>query len=712
MKKRSLRAQRHASRFPGRKRHSGWYAIEKTGIVEEGTFSATRQGFGFFIPQDESRAHYPEDILIPQGYTGGAMHGDLICVSLVPKSIGSGRKVEYIARVLRVLRRAKIDLFGTVDKLAPFAEKKGRLFSMRTLDSKDSTSVFVVDTAGFTVAPGQLVRAQIVAYPKEGRSEIAVRIVQVFGEADSLAANYAALLQDAAVPVVFSQAVQESAKRSANQAIVCGDRLDLREKLIFTIDGADAKDLDDAISLEKTETGYLLGVHIADVSHYVPGGSATDAEAYLRGNSIYFVDQVVPMLPQILSNGACSLQAGAERYALSAMITLDRDGAITGCTLHESVICSAIRGVYSELNDVLQQGSRSAFYPKYALLFPKTLPTMVELYEILAQKHRSAGALDFETPESQFILGPDGTVQQILPVVRGTSERLIEQFMLCANEAVAAFLHSKGLPCIYRVHAVPDQDRMQAFILLAHACGLDVRGVNSAQITALQVQHLMAQAKQKNLASALDPVLLRSLAKAKYASTPSGHFGLATAIYCHFTSPIRRYSDLCVHRIVKAFLHEEDIENYRERATEIAQQCSACENRAQRITRDIEDLCRVLYMQRQLGQYFVGTVSSVHTFGFFVMLENTCEGFVPIETLSGIWQYDAQRYSLRCKDRLVTLGQKIRVRLVDADIVQRRILLEPKDAFLSIEQHRQTGAGSAVSQRQRKKRYTPHQRKR
>ena len=645
-----------------------------------GTFSASRRGFGFFVPSDELRQTFPEDIFIPAEKTGGAMQGDAVLVFLQKDRFARDAHRVYIAAVAKIIQRAVKTVSGVLCA-APAAEsRKAPAFLLQPTDLRIDRTVYV-DQAPPSAQSGQLVSLAITSYPDTADAPLHGDVVRIYGDAAARGANYESILEAAGVRTDFPPQAIAYAQQRAQRRVMKKQRLDLRDKIIFTIDSESAKDLDDAVSVERTEQGYLLGVHIADVSEYVAADSCLDEEAYLRGNSIYFVDRVIPMLPQALSNGSCSLNGGVSRYALSALISLDKAGNILSCELHESIIRSAVRGVYSELNDITARGKASPYYRKYAKLFPHVYPTMCELYEILSEKHRRAGALDFDTEESRFVLGEDGEIAKIVPAQRGVAERLIEQFMLCANEAVALWLHARGLPCIYRIHEQPDAARLSDFLQLAREYSLDVSKIDPEHVTPLQLQTLMTRAKERGLSEALDPLLLRCLAKAKYASVSAPHFGLATEYYCHFTSPIRRYSDLCVHRIVKAALRNTKVALSAQKAARIAQQCSECETNAMTVERDIEDLYRVRYMEKFIGQTMQGCVSSVCSFGFFVRAENTCEGIVPIASLAGVWQYEEKRARLFGPGGVIALGQRVTVSVEAADTLRRRVtfsLVGPK----------------------------------
>lgn len=657
-----------------------------------GTFRANAKGFGFLTPDARYAAFYEEDLFVGCDNTGGAMNGDTVMVRVTESKRDdrrggnrrfSDRREPQRAEgsVIRIITRALTHVIGTLYVEPPRTGKGAPRYYVEPDNMKITCIVNIPPKDCGDAAVGDKVECEIVKYPKPDYPQALGRITHVFGDTMSRGANYEVILRENRIRGEFAPEIEAEAARMSAMPLSPDGRLDLRDKIIFTIDSAEAKDLDDAISLELTEDGYLLGVHIADVSEYVREGSIIDGEAFLRGTSVYFADKVVPMLPKALSNGSCSLNGGEDRYALSALISLDRNGNITGCECRETLINSKIRGVYAELNDILANGEASVYYEKYALLFPAVYPEMVKLYEILDQKNRAKGALELETAEPKFILDEEGYPVDIVKRERGISECLIEQFMLCANEAVASWLYEMQMPCIYRVHEEPPMDKIQSFSEFAYNLNLDIRPLKHKQLRPLDMQAVMNEAKEKGLDMILSTVMLRSLAKAKYSRTQGIHFGLATEFYCHFTSPIRRYPDLSVHRIVKTVLRgemdETTLKSMEAFAEKSAVQSTECEIRALTAERAIEDLYKVLYMQNSVGMEFDGIISSVTSFGFFVELDNTCEGLVPIQSLDGFFEFNEKHLSLTCGRTQYKLGQRVRVSIERADLITRKIDMEP-----------------------------------
>lgn len=646
-------------------------AVKFSGVTK-GTFRASARGFGFVTPDgitDKSK-----DIYIPREYTFDALDGDSVLVSLTKTKGRSTDGHSDEGKIIKIVSHGLTTFTGTL--LIARGRKKTRPLYYIVPDNKKLNIDVIIDPDKLSDADvGDKVEVEILKYPSSKNAGKG-QIITVFGESDSLLANYNAVLHSHNIKTLFPKNVLEDADRLSETQITTDARLDLREKIIFTLDGKDAKDLDDAISVDKTDSGYILGVHIADVSHYVTENSSLDEEAFVRGTSVYFADKVVPMLPKALSNGICSLNGGEDRYTLSAFVTLDKKGEIVDVDLKESIINSKIRGVYSELNDVIKNGDKSEFALKYKKISDTVLPDMLELYEILSKKSAKRGALDIETAEAKILVNEYNEPTQIIKVERGITEMLIEQFMLCANEGVANWLSWRDMPCVYRIHENPDDEKMRSFALFAQNLGINTSPLNSKTIHPTSLRKVVEDAKKKGLESIISNVLLRSLMKAKYSSNCSPHFGLAIDKYCHFTSPIRRYPDLATHRIIKKVLHGEINENnvgkYLAFATQAAINSGENEVKAQMAERDIEDLYKSYYMLQYIGSTFKGVITSVTSFGFFVELENTCEGLVPIASLDGYYTFDERSYTLSNGSEIYSLGMEVEVLIYDVDIITRK----------------------------------------
>jgi ribonuclease R len=677
--------------------------LEKTGVITHtkrgkiikiedsnrinGIFHATSRGFGFVTP-DNKAGQSENEIFIAKENSLGAMNGDRVQVRRLTSRSGDTPEGEIVL----IIQHAISEVIGTFREIVerPLKSKKNRKklprraeikrFIVKPDDPKLNFKVNIPPSVKNSAEDGDKVLVRITKYPHSSGAKsrdvdnATGKVLRIFGESDTKNANYLSILYENGIRTKFGDDVLTEAKKVASLPITAAGRLDLRDKIIFTIDGPDAKDFDDAISIDRDGDGYLLGVHIADVSHYVRPGSALDQEALARGTSLYFIDKVVPMLPEELSNGVCSLNRDTDKYTLSALIKLDSDGNILDISLHESIISSKLRGVYPELNDVIEKHEDSEFWEKYAFLFPDTLPVMLELYEKLYNKYVSRGALELETVESVFVLNDEGMPVDIVKRERGVSERLIEQFMLCANEAVATWLTNKGMPCVYRIHEEPTEEKVQAFSIFAHNIGLNTTPLRRKKIHPGAYQQVYLEAKEKGIETILTVVMLRSLMKAKYSSAPTPHFGLGCDLYCHFTSPIRRYPDLAVHRIIRAILSGNvNINALSAFADEAAIKSSENELRALNAERDIEDLYKVIFLSDKIGEEFDGVISSVTSFGLFVELSNTCEGLVQISEMDGYFDFDERALTLTCGRLVYRLGDKVRVRLTECDIVTRKI---------------------------------------
>ncbi|MBE6671050.1 MAG: ribonuclease R [Ruminococcaceae bacterium] len=646
-------------------------ATRFSGFVR-GTFRASARGFGFVTP--DGKAVKERDIFIPRDNTFDAIDGDIVLVNLTPQKYRGSQGQSDEGKVIKIISHTAKTLTGTL--LLSRGKKKTRPVFYVVPDNKKFNFDVLINREDLSDADiGDKVEVEILRYPSV-KYACRGKITAVFGESDSLLANYNAVLHSHNIKTLFPKDVLESADKLSESEILPDGRLDLRDKTIFTIDGKDAKDLDDAISVERTDDGYILGVHIADVSHYVTEDSALDEEAFVRGTSVYFADKVVPMLPKALSNGICSLNAGVDRYTLSAFVSLDKNGEITDVDVKESIINSKVRGVYSELNDVIEKEKQSEYYDKYKHITSDTLPLMLELYRILDKKSAKRGALDIETTEAKIIVNEYNEPTDIIKIERGITEMLIEQFMLCANEGVANWLSWRDMPCVYRIHENPDPEKIKAFDMFAYNLGLNTSVLHTKTLHPTALRKVLTEAKEKGLDGVLSKILLRSLMKARYSSGCQAHFGLAIDKYCHFTSPIRRYPDLATHRIIKKVLKGEidsrNVGRYTAFATKAAINSSENEIKAQMAERDIEDLYKSVYMLNFIGQTFKGIITSVTSFGFFVELDNTCEGLVPISSLNGYYDFDERSYSLSNGVDKFTLGMEVEVLIENVDIITRK----------------------------------------
>ncbi len=630
----------------------------------EGIFQSNSKGGVFF--ENINGALSENKYFVDLDSTHGAMNGDTVRVKL--------RQSDASAFVREVLVRASGKLIGTLI----FDERYTPQFYFEPEDSKIRFEFAVVGAQdGIKLNDGDKAELEITHYPHYADDIPEGIITHVFGSGNTVLANYEAILHSLEIPIEFSPETLKEAETEAAGTIVLDGRTDLRDKFIMTIDGADAKDLDDAVSVEHYGEGYLLGVHIADVSHYVKEGGAIDIAAFERGTSVYFTDKVVPMLPKSLSNGICSLDSDVDRYALSAFIQIDKFGEIEKCELKKSVIRSKIHGIYSEFNKLISGEADEKLLEKYSLLTDERLDTMLELYRLLRHRNENRGALDLDSAEGTVLLDENGMPEDVLVRERGEGERLIEQFMLCANEAVAAWLTDRGYPCVYRIHEAPNKEKVSDFIKFAQAIGIDTGYVKLDRLTPAYFGKILDKAKKKGLGEQVSYMVLRTMNKAKYSENNSSHFGLASKNYCHFTSPIRRYPDLAVHRIITNALKNPDVGSlkakYSSFCVSAAKKSSETEVRAMEAEREIEDLYKCLFMQKFVGKILDAHVSSVTSFGLFCMTDKLCEGLVPINSMKNRYRFDKETLTLNSFDHTYRLGDKVKVKVVSADISTRKV---------------------------------------
>lgn len=633
-------------------------------IVERGIFASSRSGFGFV-----ARECGGDDIFIPEGKSMGAIDGDFVEVIYHRYENRFGEE-KTEGRVRKIIEYGRKTVVGVaVEEWIRHGKRRYRAVFLQPDDHNMSTKLPISDTL-VEFETGDKIFAEII---RNGTPTPECRVIDCFGEAESKEANYQAILAESEIPIDFTPEELAEAERLASTPISPEGRV-VRDEIILTIDGEGAKDLDDAVSLRKLPGGkWRLGVHIADVSEYVCEKTALDRAAMARGTSVYFTDKVVPMLPPALSNGSCSLNAGEEKYTLSAIIDLEKDGAIIGLTLEPSIIKTRVRGVYSEVNKIFDGTAPKEILSKYKVVVP-TLEKMKELYESLLAKSRSRGYLDFDAPEAEILLDSNGSVADIIKRERGVAERMIEQFMLTANEAVATYLYEKKIPCVYRIHERPMPDKLSEFLTYAHNLGLDTRVVNHDEPSAKEFASLLKMAEEKGIHSQVSYSMLRSMAKAKYSDVKSLHFGLGIENYCHFTSPIRRLSDLATHRIIKKTLVEgKRPESYSGYARRAAAAATEAELRALSAERKIENLYKCIYMSEHIGEVFSAKISSIASFGIFAMLDNTCEGLIPISEMGGVFTFDERTVTMRSLYKSYHLADDILVRVEECDIVRGKI---------------------------------------
>jgi len=627
------------------------------------TFLATGRAFSFARP-DELRTE--GDIFIPPGCDGGAWHGDRVLVQVTQGTRGHKSEGE----VVRILERCRGEITGEV-------MLRNKSYYLHPASTKYPDIVLPKNHLN-GAQPGDHVAVQMMFYGERGIPPQGA-VTAVLGLEGTMEAAVAGILRENGITLPFSE-------ESERQAAACGDtvdpaeaarRLDLRDKVIFTIDGDDAKDFDDAVSLEILENGhYELGVHIADVSHYVTPGSPLDDEAWRRGTSVYYPGHVIPMLPFALSHGICSLNPDTDRLTFSALMEVDKDGRRYHCRFAKSVIHSKARMTYRNVNRILD--GDTALREKYVELVP-VFERMATLAEATRKRRMERGALDLDIPEAEIIVDETGMPTDVQYRDRGAAEKLIEEFMLLANEAVAEYLDRRDAPSVFRIHEKPDPDKLRAFAAFARPFGYRV-DPGKPQNTR-QLQAVLDGAKDDPRQRALPTLLLRSLARARYDAECLGHYGLAARYYLHFTSPIRRYPDHAAHRMLyKAISGQTFTKTDQTFCEEAAGQSTTREFAADTAERDIDKLYLAAYMRQFVGQEFEAEVSGVAPFGLFVALPNSVEGLVRIETLPGdYYEYIEERMELRGQRSgfRYTIGTPLRVKLTAANPVNGQIDFVP-----------------------------------
>lgn len=636
--------------------------------IIKGVFSSSKSGFGFVTPMSSDTER---DIFIPEGRTASAIDGDLVEILYHTYTSRFGEE-KTEGRVRKILEFGRKTIIGTLSRDNSFRAGKKRSPIKLTV-VPDDPAILIRPTV--REHSGAQLGDKVEAILDRGSGyPIECDVIRNFGNAYTRTANYDAILAECEIESGFSREELAEAEFFASMPILDEGRVRRIHDVILTIDGIGAKDLDDAVSLKRLKGGaWQLGVHIADVSHYVKERTHLDRAVMSRGTSVYFADKVVPMLPPALSNGACSLNPGEDKYALSAIINLSSDGEIISSKLEPSIIRSRVRGVYSEVNAIFEKTASAEIKKKYKEVIP-TLEKMRELYLVLLHRSEMRGALDLETAEAEIVLSNEGEPVDIVKRVRGDAERLIEQFMLCANEAVARLLFEKRIPCVYRVHEAPPPEKLSEFLTFAHNLGFDTSSISREKSSPADFSALLNKAREREIIAPVSYSMLRSMSKAKYSDVRSAHFGLGIDSYCHFTSPIRRLSDLATHRIIhKVLIENKRPEIYSGYARRVAAAATEAELRALTAERRIENLYKVIYMERFVGEEFDATISSVTSFGFFAELENTCEGLVPISELFGVFTFDEKNITLRSRSVTYKLADKVRVRLEEADIIRGKL---------------------------------------
>lgn len=625
-----------------------------------GKLIMTTKGFAFVdIKQDE-------DVFIPASKVNGALNGDSVKIKFKKCSKG------FEGSVVSIVKRGHQTLVG---KVVQFSNN----YYLEPNDSKYG-NMLLVDGENSMIKEGDVVVASIIDYGVNNgmlKGEVIEKI-----DTEAKGGDILEIIREYELYEEFPPYIEKCA-RDVAKPITESDlayREDFRNEIMFTIDGEDAKDFDDAVSLVRTEKGYKLGVHIADVSHYVKPGSPLDKEAFARGTSVYFPDRVLPMLPTALSNDMCSLNANVDRLTLSVIIEFDSETNVIDHKICESVINSNARMTYTDVYACLSGDKKAR--KKYAEL-SETFDLMEELSEKLILKREKRGALDFDFPECYIVVDEKGKTCDIRARERNSAHRLIESFMLIANEVVAEHYDRLGLPFVYRIHEKPTPEKMKALLEFVEAFNVKVN-INPKDVKPDDLKSILKQIENEPYKNAVSEVLLRSLQKAKYAPKCLGHFGLAAPYYCHFTSPIRRYPDLSIHRIIKLHLHNKlegvTLSNMAEFVIESSERSSEREKLAEQAEREVDAYKKAEYMQQFIGKHYEATISSVTQYGVYVSLENTVDGKIAIENLpDDYYKFSEKAYCLVGKKHKFTIGDKIDVTCIGTNLKEREVYFEYYD---------------------------------
>ena len=632
---------------------------EKQLLTLKGTFHAHKNGFGFVTLNEEE-----DDLFIGRNDVNYAIDGDTVEVAIT-KVADRSKGTSAEAKVIDVLEHS---LKTAVGQLILDEEKPKYAGYIRSKNQKISQPIYIKKPA-LVLDGTEILKVEIDKYPTKKHDFFVATILDVVGHKDDPGIDVLEVLESMDIVSEFPERVLKEASAIPDMPSKKDfeGRLDLRNEITFTIDGADAKDLDDAVHIKKLENGHFeLGVHIADVSYYVKEGSELDKEALNRATSVYVIDRVVPMLPERLSNGICSLNPNVDRLTQSAIMEIDQKGQVVKHTITQTIIKTTFRMTYSDVNDMIvgDEEKRAAF----KVILP-SVEAMVELHTILERMRYKRGALNFDTKEAKILVNKTGRPVDIILRQRGLAECMIESFMLVANETVAEHFATLNLPFIYRIHEEPKAEKVQKFIDYASTFGVRVYGTaNSMSQSALQ--DIMKAVQGQPYEEVLSMMLLRSMQQARYSEHNHGHYGLAAEFYTHFTSPIRRYPDLMVHRMVRDYGHSKEIaEHFEQVIPDIASQSSSRERRAIEAEREVEAMKKAEFMEEFVGEEFDGIVSSVVKFGLFVELPNTVEGLIHVTNLPEFFHYNERNLTLQGEKSGVVfrVGQQIHIKLVRAD---------------------------------------------
>lgn len=645
--------------------------ILKNGDFVKGKFIYNERGFGFVETDDDDK-----DIFIPPNMTFGSMTGDIVRVKITTPAEENHRAEGTIVDIIE--RKTKV-LIGTF--------QKSKNYGFVVPDEKAmGTDIFISKKLRHKAKNGDKVVVSIKKYP-EGNMSAEGEIIEVLGKSSDTNVDLISVIRAHDYKLVFPKEVNKEANSLPQVVRDIDGRVDLRDKEIFTIDGDDTKDIDDAVSLYMDGENYILGVHIADVSTYVKSGTALDKEARKRGTSVYLIDTVIPMLPRELSNGICSLNPNEDRYALSVEMKISKSGEVLESKIFKSVIKSKIQMTYNKVYDILVNDIVAEGYEPHV----ETLKLMEKLALILVDKKSKMGAIDFDMPEAKIILDENDAVLDIKLREMTIANKLIEEFMILANEVVAETFNKKELPFIYRIHEKPEVDRIEKLNTMLKNLGypeIDLnacakKGKVNGNNLALQLRNVMNLAKGNENEKLVSLLVLRTMQLAKYSNENVGHFGLASEYYCHFTSPIRRYPDLFIHRVISSYLANEldskMISKYKKQAIKYAETSSEMEQEEEEAERDLYEIKKCEFMQKHVGEIYDGSISGVTSFGIFVELENTVEGLIRLENMKDdyyVYDENCMRLIGKRTNKIFKLGDRVKVKVVSANKLLRRIDFE------------------------------------
>ena len=628
-----------------------------------GTFTSHPKGFGFVTIEGMD-----DDIFIPANGVHGALHMDIVEITIAPAPVEGKRKE---GTVVRIVER------GTNQLVCTYESSKNFGFAIPD-NPRFGKDIFIPLERSKGAVKGHKVVVELTSYGTKDKKPEG-KVVEILGHINDPGVDILSIVKGYELPVEFSEKIMNQVERVSNEVSEADmqGRKDIRDWQMVTIDGEDAKDLDDAVSLTMDGDNYILGVHIADVTNYVQENSALDKEALKRGTSVYLVDRVIPMLPHKLSNGICSLNAGENRLALSCIMTINPKGEVIDHEIAETVICVDRRMSYTNVKKILVDNDAELLeeYKDFVPMFQR----METLAGILRKKRMKRGSIDFDFPETKVILDKNGVPTEIRPYDRNVATKIIEDFMLIANETVASDFYWRELPFVYRTHENPDSEKIKKLSTFINNFGYHIH-IGMDEVHPKELQKLLQKIEGTDEEALISRLTLRSMKQARYTTANAGHFGLATDYYCHFTSPIRRYPDLQIHRIIKETLRErmndQRIEHYNQILDGVSKQSSEMERRADEAERETIKLKKVEYMERHIGEEFDGVISGVMEWGIFVELPNTVEGLVRVTELKDdYYHFYEETYEMvgEVTNKRYKLGQKVRIRVEETDKVMRTI---------------------------------------